>query len=87
MVYEQVRLRPACTVTEDGQWLEILDLEEFYYPCRENKGADQLRRLLICLMAYITLISWERGGVVVELRTLNREVLGSILTGVTVLCP
>ena len=29
----------------------------------------------------------ERGGIVVECRTLNREVLGSIPTGVTVLCP
>ena len=29
----------------------------------------------------------ERGGVVVERRTLNREILGSIPTGVTVLCP
>ena len=29
----------------------------------------------------------ERGGVVVERRTPNREVLGSNLTGVTVLCP
>ena len=28
-----------------------------------------------------------RGGVVVERRTLNQEVLGSIPTGVTVLCP
>ena len=28
----------------DGQWLEILDLERtLYYPCSENKGADQLR--------------------------------------------
>ena len=29
----------------------------------------------------------ERGGVVLERRTPNREVLGSIPTGVTVLCP
>ena len=29
----------------------------------------------------------ERGGVVVERRTPNREVLGSIPIGVTVLCP
>ena len=29
----------------------------------------------------------ERGGVVVERRTPNREVLGSIPTGITVLCP
>ena len=29
----------------------------------------------------------ERGGVVVERRTLNRDVLGSIPTGVKVLCP
>ena len=29
----------------------------------------------------------ERGGVVVERRTPNREVLGSIPTGVIVLCP
>ena len=29
----------------------------------------------------------DRGGVVVERRTPNREVLGPIPTGVTVLCP
>ena len=29
----------------------------------------------------------ERGGVVVERRTPNREILGSIPTSVTVLCP
>ena len=29
----------------------------------------------------------ERGGVVVERRTPNQEVLGSIPTGVAVLCP
>ena len=29
----------------------------------------------------------ERGGVVVERQTPNREVLGSIPTGVTMLCP
>ena len=32
-------------------------------------------------------ILWERSGVVVERRTPNREVLDSIPTGVTVLCP
>ena len=30
---------------------------------------------------------WERGGLVVERRTPNREVLGSIPTRLTVLCP
>ena len=33
------------------------------------------------------ILTFERGGVVVESRTPRREVLGSIPTGVTVLCP
>ena len=37
---EQVPLKPACTVTEDG-WIQ--KVEELYYPCSENKGAYQLR--------------------------------------------
>ena len=47
---DQVRLKPGYTVIEDGQRLEILDLESrgivlsvVYYPCSEDKGADQLR--------------------------------------------
>ena len=43
---DQVRHKPACAATEDGQKLEVSDLrreEELYYPCSENKGADQLR--------------------------------------------
>ena len=42
---DEVRHKPGCTVTEDGERLEILDLkvEELYYPCSENKGAEQLR--------------------------------------------
>ena len=36
----QVRHKPACTVTEDGWKLEILD--GLYYPSGGNKGADQL---------------------------------------------
>ena len=35
----------------------------------------------------VTLHSRERGGVMVECLTLNKEVLGSIPTGFTVLCP
>ena len=33
------------------------------------------------------MVGRERGGVVVERRTPNREVLGSIPTGVSVVCP
>ena len=36
---------------------------------------------------YITYRSRERGGVMVECWTLNKEVLGLIPTGLTVLCP
>ena len=44
VVSEQVRHRSGCTVTEAGWKLEISDLkEEVYFPCSENKGADQLR--------------------------------------------
>ena len=41
----QVRHNIGCTGTEDGYRLEIwiYTAEEFYYPCSENKGADQLR--------------------------------------------
>ena len=40
-VSDQVRHKPDCTATEDGQRLGIV--EELYYPYSENKGADQLR--------------------------------------------
>ena len=36
---------------------------------------------------HITYRSRERSGVMVECWTLNKEVLGSIPTGLTVLCP
>ena len=36
---------------------------------------------------HLNVITGERGGVVVEHRTPNREVLSSILIGGTVLCP
>ena len=41
----QVRHKRVCAVSENGQKLEISDLEEekFYYPSGETKGADQLR--------------------------------------------
>ena len=46
-VSDQVRHKPACTVTEGGYRLEILDFERRGFvlsdPCSENKGADQLR--------------------------------------------
>ena len=42
-VFHQVRYKPGCTTTEDGWRLEISDLEGVYYPCSQNKGADQLR--------------------------------------------
>ena len=44
-----------------------------------------VRSSLVILV--ITLHSRERGGVMVECWTLNKEVLGSIPTGFTVLCP
>ena len=42
-VSDQVLHKPGCTVTEDGERLEISEVEGLYYPCSENKGADQLR--------------------------------------------
>ena len=44
-ISDQVRHKPGCTATEDDKKLEISDLESrgIVYPCRENKGADQLR--------------------------------------------
>ena len=44
-VSDQIQQKPACTVTEAGQKLEISDLGRrgiIYYPCYENKGANQL---------------------------------------------
>ena len=44
-VFDQVRHKPGCTIIEDGKRFEISDLgsKGLYYPCSENKGADQLR--------------------------------------------
>ena len=44
-VSDQVRHKPGCTATEDGQRLEIWIwvVEGLYYLYSENKGADQLR--------------------------------------------
>ena len=43
VVSKQARHKLNCTSTEDGQRLEILDLEEeLYCPCSENKETDQL---------------------------------------------
>ena len=43
-VSDQVRHKPSCTTTEDRWRLEISDLDRrLYYPCSENKDADQLR--------------------------------------------
>ena len=61
---DQVRHKPGCTVTEDDWRLEILDLEiveELYYPCSENKGADQLRGLRLCLRI-CRLLAFSCGG-------------------------
>ena len=41
----QVRHKLGCTTTEDGKWLEILDLESkgiVLCLCSQNKGADWL---------------------------------------------
>ena len=39
----QIRHKPACTSTEDGWKLDILDLRirGFVVPCSDNKGADK----------------------------------------------
>ena len=39
-VSEQVRHKPGCAVTEDGEGLQRV--EGLNYPCSKNKGADQL---------------------------------------------
>ena len=43
--------------------------------------------LRYCVRGVLGILNRERGGIVVERRTLNREVLDSIPTGVTGLCP
>ena len=44
-ISDQVRHKPGCTATEMAWGLKfrIQEVEEFYYPYSENKGADQLR--------------------------------------------
>ena len=43
--------------------------------------------MYVCMIQLDQMPVREGGGVVVECRTPNREVLGSIPTGITVLCP
>ena len=45
LVSDLVGHKPGCTATEDGRGLKfrIKKVEGLYYPCSENKGADQLR--------------------------------------------
>ena len=63
---DQVRYKVGCTVTVDGKRLEILDLEveELYYLCSENKGADQLcsdcEADLHLVFAYADCFPWRR---------------------------
>ena len=38
---DQIQHKPSCTVTEDGFGFRKYT-EELYYPCGENKSADQL---------------------------------------------
>ena len=44
-VSDQFPHKPGCTATKmaGGLKLRIWEVEELYYPCSENKGADQLR--------------------------------------------
>ena len=44
-VSDQVRHKPGCAITEmpKGLKFRIKEEEGLYYPCSENKGADQLR--------------------------------------------
>ena len=42
-VSEQVTHKQGCTATANGYRVEISDVGGLYYPCSENKGADQLR--------------------------------------------
>ena len=37
-VSDQVRHKPSSTATEDGQRLEILEVDGSYYLCSKNKG-------------------------------------------------
>ena len=55
-VANQVRYKPDCTDSKDGQRLEMSDLEGLYCLCSKNKGAEQLRshceadlRLCFCI--------------------------------------
>ena len=45
LVSDLVRHKPGCTTTETARGLKfwIKGEEGLYYPCSENKGADQLR--------------------------------------------
>ena len=53
VVSKQIRHKPGCTSTQKmaRDWkFWILKVEELYYPCSENKGADQLRAPLFSHM-------------------------------------
>ena len=41
-VSDQVRYKPGCATTGDGERLEISDLGRGIVLCSENKGADRL---------------------------------------------
>ena len=54
-ISDQVRHKPGCTTTEDGERLEISDLVEgLHYHCNENNVADQLRGRSEPLLAHMT---------------------------------
>ena len=43
VVSDRIGLKQDCTATIDGSKIRIWKEEGSYYPCNENKGADQLR--------------------------------------------
>ena len=60
-VYDQVRHKLGCAVTDNSCRLEILEEEVLHYPRSKNKGADQLRGnseadLCLCFRIYKKLV-------------------------------
>ena len=58
-VYDQVRLKPACSATEASQTLEISDIEtrDIILPRQaNNKGADQTAQMCRLICAFVVRI-------------------------------
>ena len=52
-VSDQVLHKASCAATEDGERLEIVDVDELFYLCSKMKGANQLRLTTQLICAFV----------------------------------